>query len=198
MVEADPGLDPGGENAVDQAIVEFETLLVGGSPGPRAGGAARRLTADRRRGPIRASAPRPRASEDNGRRQRRRCRRRRSCRAVAKNVPDRRAAAVLPDGTLDLIGGGRCAPQKTLGKARRHPPSARRCTRAGAVSIPPGRRRAASRATGRGRASPQRGAARQRHPAFAVPRGDRDLDAQSLPAAARRCRAPTTGSAPRR
>ena len=32
MVETDPGLDPGGENAVDQAIVEFETLLVGHAP----------------------------------------------------------------------------------------------------------------------------------------------------------------------
>ncbi|MET3989378.1 hypothetical protein ABID65_001004 [Bradyrhizobium sp. S3.9.2] len=37
---------------------------------------------------------------------------------VAENVPDRLAAAVLVDGALDLVGRGRRAPQKILGKGR--------------------------------------------------------------------------------
>src|SRR4029077_14325590 len=43
-------------------------------------------------------------------------------RRVAKSVPDRPAAAVFVDRALDLIRGGRRAPQKALRKTRRSVP----------------------------------------------------------------------------
>src|SRR3954470_22751807 len=60
---------------------------------------------------------------------------------VAKNVPDRLAAAVLVDGAFDLVGRGRRAPQKilregraTLGRCGRfilRSPDARSCAQRG-------------------------------------------------------------------
>ena len=111
MEQGDQRLDAGGQQRVDEALVEVEAGLVEGAGPGRAGSAARRRRSGRRARRARPSARcRPR-SGGSGRRRRRRC----WPSAIApgpagEGVPDRRPPPVLARRAFDLVGGGGEAP----------------------------------------------------------------------------------------
>ena len=115
VVERRDRLDAALEQPLDEPPVEVDAARGSAPRGRRAARAARRSRSGRTRRPATPSGRGRRASGGSGRRRRRRCRRRRPRPGGGRSVPDRRAAAVLVDRALDLVGGHRDAEAEVRG-----------------------------------------------------------------------------------